>query len=136
SGATGALLHELPSPSEEENGQFGSGVSGISDVDGDGRGDLLVGAPGEYPGAHSGGNGRAYVLSGTTGGLLRVLASPAPEQECPFVQFCLLFGGSVAGVDDIDGDGRGDLLVSARGEDVAGLQDAGRAYVFSSAQPF
>ena len=127
SGTDGALLRALASPSPEEDGTFGFAVAGVPDVDGDGRGDLLVGAPDEDPGASPEGAGRAYVFSGADGSLLRVLASPNQEGGGSF-------GVSVAGVADADGDGRGDLLVGARDEDPgASPEGAGRAYLFSGA---
>jgi hypothetical protein len=122
SGATGDLLHTLRSPNEEEFGFFGSGISGVPDVDGDGRGDLLVGASREGFEA-----GRAYIYSGATGDLLHELSSPNAEADG-------FFGSAVSGVGDVDGDGRGDLLVGAWGEGAGpGPDGEGRAYVFSGA---
>ncbi|MEP0546713.1 MAG: Ig-like domain-containing protein [Rhodothermales bacterium] len=123
SGATGARLRTLVSPNPELDAQFGRSVAGVPDTDGDGQGDLLVGAPLEDGGASN--SGRAYLFSGATGALLRTLTSPNP-------QLGGVFGLSVGGVMDVDGDGRGDLLVGAQGED-GGMEDAGRAYVFSGA---
>jgi hypothetical protein len=127
SGTTGALLHTLLSPNEEELGWFGESVSGVADVDGDGLGDLLVGAQYEDPGRGPVDAGRAYVFSGQTGALLHTLTSPNPEPGG-------FFGNAVAGVPDTDGDGRGDLLIGARNE-IGGQQtgETGRAYLFSGA---
>ncbi len=128
SGATGALLYELQSPSSEPGGLFGSAVAEIADVDSDGRSDLLIGAAGEgYPPPLT--PGRAYVFSGATGTLLYELRSPKES-------FRSTFGAAVAGVPDADGDGHGDLLVGARGEGFIGVGGAyytGRAYLFSGA---
>ncbi len=46
--------------------QFGSGTSGTGDIDGDGFGDQIVGAPG----AGAGNLGKAYVYSGADGSLI------------------------------------------------------------------
>jgi hypothetical protein len=123
SGATGALLRTLASPNPEVNAWFGYEVSGVPDVNGDGRGDLLVGAAFEDAGASDA--GRAYLFSGATGALLRTLASPTPEPGGEF-------GRAVAGVPDANGDGWGDLLIGAHAED-GGAPFAGRAYLFSGA---
>ena len=123
SGASGQLLRTLESPNPELGGQFGSSVAGVADADGDGRGDLLVGAQFESVGLLSA--GRAHLFSGATGLLLRTFASSSPEDGGQF-------GSSVAGVADADGDGRGDLLIGARDDD-GGERDAGRAYLFSGA---
>ena len=44
SGATGAPLLELVSPTPSRTGGFGFAVSGLNDLDGDGAGELAVGA--------------------------------------------------------------------------------------------
>jgi len=119
-GATGALLRVFVSPNGEFDGQFGYSVSGVPDADGDGRGDVLVGAFGE-----SGGTGRAYLFSGDTGALLRTFVSPNPTVSG-------FFGFSVSGLPDADGDGRGDALVGAKNES-GGATEAGRAYLFNGA---
>jgi hypothetical protein len=125
SGATASLLYELQSPNSQPGGEFGASVSAVMDVDGDGRTDLLIGATRENPGDSPEDAGRAYVFSGATGTLLETLISPNEEEFGTF--------GAVAGVDDIDGDGRGDFLIGAAGESPGSSpSNAGRAYLFSS----
>ncbi len=116
SGATGAVLHTLPLPGPAPKGGFGIEVAGVPDADGDGHGDLLIGSRPAN---------EAYLFSGATGALLHTLTSPDSNQNGGF--------GRVAGVPDVDGDGRGDLLVGAAGEDTGGLFNSGRAYLFSGA---
>src|SRR5690606_2924427 len=57
SGASGLLLYEFASPNEERDGFFGFSVAGIPDLDGDGVGDLAIGAPGDSPDPSPGGAG-------------------------------------------------------------------------------
>ena len=123
SGASGALLQTLASPNSELDGQFGNAVAGVADADGDGRGDLLIGASSEDGGAEN--SGRAHLYSGATGLLIRTLNSPNAELGGAF-------GISVSGVADVDGDGEDDFLVGAFLEDALAM-DAGRAYLFSGA---
>ncbi len=125
SGATGTLLHTLESPNAENRGFFGYSVAGVDDVDGDGRGDLLVGAYSEDAGTGVF-SGRAYVFSGATGTLLYTLVSPNAESGG-------FFGLAVSGVPDVNGDGRGDLLVGAYKEDLGLFLQNGRAYLYSGA---
>jgi hypothetical protein len=70
--------------------------------------------------------GRAYVFSGSTGVLLLTLESPA-------AQAAGLFGQSVAGAGDVDGDGRADVIVGAVNEHPGNALRGGRAYVLSGA---
>ncbi len=108
SGHTGDCLDTLVSPNQSCDNYFGRSVSGIGDVDGDGHGDVVVGAPGEYYDA-----GRAYVFAGQTGDTLYSLTSPNPQHGG--------FGYAVSEAADVDGNGVPDLVIGAGGE----------AYVFS-----
>lgn len=124
SGQDGSFIRTLESPSPKSGGAFGLEVSSVPDLDNDGVADILVGTSTEE--TTGTGKGRVHVFSGSTGSLVYTLTSPNPETSGVFPSF----GGSVAGTDDIDGDGRGDILVGARAEDT---DDIGRAYLFSGA---
>ncbi|MGX2042098.1 VCBS repeat-containing protein [Methylocaldum sp. MU1018] len=124
SGADGSLLYTLDDPVPQAGAGFGVTVAGPGDVDGDGRPDILVGAPNQ----DSNGNtlqGQVFVFSGADGNLLHILNAPTPQANA-------LFGESVAGAGDVDGDGRPDILVGAPGQDVDHIYQ-GRAFVFSGA---
>lgn len=127
SGKSGELLRTFASPNQESDGRFGWGVGGVPDVDGDGRGDVIIGAPLENPGGSMPDSGRAYLISGATGMLLKTLVSPIGSQGA-------LFGYSVTGISDINGDDSGDVVVGAWHESASGSpSDAGRVHVFSGA---
>ena len=98
--------------------EFGYAVAGLSDFDGDGEPDLLVGAPEAVSG-----EGRAYVLSGTDGALLATLTG-GPDND--------RFGASVDAGGDFDGDGVEDLLVGAPDSDDL-TPGGGKVTVFSGA---
>jgi FG-GAP repeat len=115
----------IASPNAINNGHFGAASAGIPDVNGDGFGDFIVGAPQESSGANSGA-GRVHVFSGKTGLLLRSHLSPNIEVNGAF-------GTSVAGISDINGDGKGDYLVGAPFENNGTAVDSGRVYVYSGA---
>ncbi|MGE3109586.1 MAG: hypothetical protein AB7G11_14415 [Phycisphaerales bacterium] len=83
-----------------------SGVAGISDLDGDGFGDVVVGAPIEDAGTPLIGDaGRCYVFSGHTGERLQIIIAPILHG---FGEF----GFAVTSLGDIDSDGAGDFAVS------------------------
>lgn len=96
----------------------GTSVGRAGDVDQDGVPDVIVGAPGS-----TGMAGRAYVLAGRGGRVIRELSAGESGDR---------FGQKSGGVGDFDGDGRPDLLVGAMGGDTAGT-NAGSAYVLSGA---
>ena len=123
SGSGGTLLFTLDTPNPQANAYFGYPVA-VGDVNGDGKADIAVGAPGET-GVGNTTQGRAYVFSGADGSLLLTLDDPNPQTNADF-------GYSVA-VGEVNGDGKADIAVGATGEDVDGNVDQGRAYVFSGA---
>ncbi|MGH8575567.1 MAG: FG-GAP-like repeat-containing protein [Gammaproteobacteria bacterium] len=126
SGADRSLLLTLNHPAPQQGlALFGSAVAGIGDVNGDGRADLLVGAPSQTVGGRAD-QGQAYVLSGADGRLLLTLNNPIAQAETAF-------GAAVAGAGDVNGDGLPDLLVGAPEQNVGGSFNRGQAFVFSGA---
>lgn len=125
SGATGVQLHRLSSPNPEGEGDFGNAVAGCGDFNEDGCPDIVVGARNEEPGIEPLSIGRAYVFSGLSGDHLSTLVSPNPEEWGHF-------GESVAGIGDLNDDGREEIIIGAPSED-PGLSPlgAGRAYIFT-----
>ena len=111
--------------SDQADAHLGVGASGAGDVDGDGYGDLAVGAPYFTNGAGQDREGRAWVFRGGPAGL-----ATTPSWVAENNQFDSRFGVSVADAGDVNGDGYGDLVVGAVFFDDAGLIDAGRAYVY------
>ena len=81
-------LRDVPAPAGAAG--FGATLAGFGDLDGDGVGDLAVGAPAA---------GHAFVVSGADGSLLLDVACAADADL------------QVAGAGDFDGDGRPDLLL-------------------------
>ena len=74
-------------------------VVGIRDINGDGIGDLVIGAPGAD---------KVYVLSGKDQSLMRTISDPDGLSKYQF-------GSSVVDVGDWDGDGFADFAVGAPG---------------------
>ncbi|MCK6528025.1 FG-GAP-like repeat-containing protein [Myxococcota bacterium] len=101
---------------------YGHAVSSAGDADGDGYGDLLVGAPGSsFP---SPGEGRAYLYLGNPSGLASVAVWVRDGDQAGAA-----FGSSVAAAGDVDGDGYGDAVVGADGF-TGGESSEGRAALY------
>jgi len=122
SGSSGAMIHTFNGTAPGDG--LGWSLAGLSDVNGDGVRDLLVGA-------HQGGNagfgvppgaGYARIFSGASGAPLYTVAGAATGDA---------FGRYLAGVGDVNLDGVGDFAVGAHSADPGGVQDAGHVRVYS-----
>ena len=121
------------------NANSGISVAGAGDVNGDGRDDVIIGAPGASPGGATGA-GSSYVVFGSASPAANVaLATLTPAQgfRIDGADASDDSGRSVAGAGDVDGDGFDDVIVGAHLADVR-LRTAARgaAYVVrGSASP-
>lgn len=114
---------------DETSGFLGSAVASAGDVNGDGRGDLVIGAPGrKVNGTNS---GAAYVIYGQAaatsldltnplGGAGFRIAGPTTNDEA---------GTAVSGAGDVNGDGRADVVIGVPGAGNNGRGNSGSAYV-------
>ena len=94
----------------------------VGDLDGDGLGDLVLGAPGD------GGTGAVYVFHGVPGGAVSVDTA----QVVIVGDVGDDLGAAVTIADDIDGDGLAEVVAGAPGADLVDV-DAGAVYVVQGA---
>ena len=113
--------------SNQSGASFGWSVASAGDVNGDGYGDVIVGAYGYSVGEV--GEGGAFLFHGSPSGI--VDANPgtaATHLEAD--QTSAQLGWSVAMAGDVNGDGYSDVVVGAPLYDGPVLADEGRALVF------
>lgn len=121
--------------------QAGRSVAVVGDMNGDGFGDIVVGAP--YGDDAGGGAGEAYVIYGTNSTLGTLVAgrqildlSNLAVSEGLIIQGELtgdFLGGALAGVGDVNGDGLDDLAIGTPLSDGAGNFSGGAYVVYGSA---
>jgi hypothetical protein len=103
--ASGISSDQVPvSLTGPDRGSFGQSVASIGDLNGDGYGDVIVGAPSAVNQ-----DGRAYVYLGGASGL----QSTQPTTTIPAPDRGGLFGLPVANAGDTDGDGYTDVVIGA-----------------------
>jgi hypothetical protein len=98
SGLTGGILYTLVGGQNSDH--FGTSIANGGDLDGDGRTDLLVGAPNA-----AASSGRVTAFSGPTGATLVTFTGAANQ----------LMGTAVGGGRDATGDGVPDIVAGAKG---------------------
>ena len=115
---TGGLAATL-----DDSDLFGSDVSGIGDLDGDGLNDVIIGASNDDDGATDA--GAVYILllnaDGTVKAEQKISATSGGLTGVPGAGD--LFGGAATGIGDLDGDGFADVAVGASRSD--GPTDSG-----------
>ncbi len=124
-GNNGFALHGV-----ERDDHSGSSVSGAGDVNGDGIGDLVVGAP--YADPNGDRSGESYVIFGDNAGWAASLELSSLDGLNGFVlrgdREADFSGFSVSGAGDINADGIADLIIGAHKADPNGT-DSGKVYV-------
>jgi len=106
SGGLGATPAWSNHPTDQENAHFGIAVSTAGDVNGDGHGDLAIGAS-DYDDGHTD-EGGAFVYHGSPGGL-----ATSPTWDTRGKWAGALLGWSVSTAGDVNGDGYADVIVGA-----------------------
>ncbi len=120
-GSLASQAIELRGPNEEA--QAGYSVDGAGDFDGDGHDDLLIGARWDASGGVA--SGTAFVVLGpvsASGALTDADLKALGSNEDDYA------GHAVSGAGDLNGDGKGDMLVGAYGHDVSGA-NSGAVYL-------
>lgn len=113
----------------------GTAVDGAGDVNGDGRADVVVGAFGADNGGAQ--TGSSYLILGRTAtGTIDLAALGSAGVRIDGAAPGDQSGVSVAGLGDVNGDGRPDLAIGASDADANGRSRSGSAYVvFGRATP-
>lgn len=106
----------------QQNAQFGWAVNSAGDVNGDGYGDLVVGA--RYFDNNHVNEGAAFVYHGTSLGLNTTAASMIESNQGD-----AWMGSAVSSAGDVNGDGYSDILVGAYAYD-NGNTDEGMVFVY------
>ncbi len=103
---------------------FGQSISAAGDINKDGFGDFIIGAPGSEGGE---GRGEVFLYAGSSSVDITPFLSIQGENLNDN------FGYSAAGIGDVDSDGYWDILVGAPQWDVQNPleKEVGRAYLFS-----
>ena len=111
---------------DQDDEALGSALAAAGDLDGNGFGDLVAGAPGySYP---QSGEGAVRVWYGS-GSALLVEASAEFEGD----EVGAALGRAVAGVGDVNGDGFADLVAGAPGASPASVAGTGEARLYYGA---
>ena len=117
--------NSIPDDADREFAHFGCSVASAGDVNGDGYGDVIIGASGYDDGANVS-EGRAFVYHGSAAGLSAVPNNTPDDAN----QANAEFGIRVASAGDVNGDGFNDVIIGARLYDDGANVDEGLAFLY------
>lgn len=124
-GGLSATPNSILDDANQASAFFGVSVAAAGDINGDGYGEVIVGAIGMQDGANVN-EGKAFVYYGSISGLASTPGDTLDDAD----QASAYFGWSVAGAGDVNGDGFGDVIIGAIDYDDGANTNEGRAFVY------
>ena len=121
---TASTAADVKITGDSESDYFGEMVSFAGDMNGDGKDDVIVGAYADDDGGEN--SGSAFIFYG---GVTSGAATAKADVKLTGDSAGDNFGWSVSGAGDVNGDGKDDVIVGARGDDDGGL-DSGSTFIF------
>jgi hypothetical protein len=126
--------------SDQSNSNFGISIAGAGDVNGDGYDDVIIGASNYSSNITFGfDEGRAFVFYGSASGLSYTDCSGKGDGIAHLCEASWTgetstlnagFGGNVASIGDVNGDGYDDIIIAAGGYPNGSLINSGRVFAY------
>jgi hypothetical protein len=120
--------------------RLGFSISDAGDINGDGFGDLIIGAPGDFTNASNTDKGRSYVILGTASGFASTFNAGTLNGSNGFIVDGINAGDnsgiSVSRAGDVNGDGKSDFIIGNAFSNTGGQNDIGSSYFILGATSF